>query len=800
MFRNYLKTALRQLWKNKLFSALNIFGLATSISVCLLLILILADQYGYDTFHEKKDRIYRVVSAKAEAGTAIERPEYATTALSLAEPLAEAYPFVEKTVRILGIGGSLRAGEKTFETGGAGFAVDPTFLEVFSFGWLAGDRQSALSLPRSIVLAKGTAGKLFPATDPLGQTVELGELGAFTVTGLIPDPPVRSHIKFDFLLSYASVHSFSEKERESISLFGFDQIWRGLVYVLVREQSDRRALDRALNELAAAFGTRDTDHDFLFVAQALSEVMPSRDLTNEIGAGTPHIVLYFLMVLGVIIMVSAGFNYVNLSVARSLKRAREIGIRKVTGARRRDIVLQFLGEAVLIALIALMAAIGLLDLLIPAFYGLDPFVEDSFTLTKTPAMYGLFLGFSLLAGLLAGLFPALNISTYRPIVAIRQMADIRLLSRIGLRKALITFQFALSLIFILAVLIVLQQQHYVLNTDLGTRTENLLNIRMEGVDHEVFTQRVRQLPGVESVAASERVILTGENASTTVIFDGGADSMQLHYNIVSPNYLKVQDIELIAGRHFPAQKNARGEQFIILNETAVRRMGYADPAEALGDALQLDTLALTVIGIARDFHHDNIWFAPIKPFGLRSGGDYARNVHMVLREDNIPATIQGIRSTWEGLAPDKPMQAFFTDERVYYMNKFFRMGARIIGFIGFLTILIASMGLLGMVIYTVEGRVKEVGIRKVLGAGEVNIIWRLSKGFFRLLFMAAALAIPVALIGANLWLDNFRLRTPIEPGVVLIGLLVLLILGLTTVISQTYLAAKRNPVDALRVE
>ena len=799
MLYNYFKIAFRQLRKHKLFSALNIFGLATSMSVCMLLIMILIDQYGYDKFHEKKDRIYRVISAKSENPMPPE-PTIATTSPELAKTLKEDYPFVENTVRLANLNGYFKINGVKKEVDGAGFIVDEDFLEVFSFGWLEGNKETALQEPNSIVLTKEVADLFFPDSNPIGQIVQFDVLGDFKITGILPDPPIRSHIYFDYLISYSTLAALPDDQRQDLHLEGYDNIWRGLVYVLLDDNSNKNNFDEALAVIAADYTQRDKNHHYLFEAQHLNDVLPSRDLDNDIGIGTPIIVLYFLIGLAVLIMVAACFNHMNLSVARSIKRAKEIGIRKVIGAQKKDVVFQFLGEAVLIAIFSFFVAITILEFLIPAFYGLDPFVGEIFNLKKTVSVYFIFFAFSIFIGLLAGVFPAFNISKFQPIHAIQQLSNLKLFSRMGIRKALVTVQFAMSLIFILTVIIVLQQQKHVLQADLGVNTDNLYNVWMDGVDYEIFAQKVRQLKGVENISASRFSILLGGDIQHQIKYNDGLDSMNLSYNKVSQNYIENMGIELIAGQNFPEKNNPNNEQFIILNKTATERLGYESPQAALGNSIQFDTSLLTIIGVTADFHHDNIWFEKINPYGLRQGDDYAHNACIHLSDVNTSETVSAIHGIWNELSPDEPISSHFTDAQVYFLNNFFRMGSSIIGFVGFLTIVISCMGLLGMVIYTVEGKLKEVGIRKVLGASIGNINWQLAKGFLLLLAIAILIAVPFTIFVSNIWLQNFTIRISISPLMVLAGIGIISFLAILTVISQTNNAARTNPVNILRNE
>lgn len=794
MLKNYLIIAIRQIWKNKLFSALNIFGLATSLAICLLIILILLDQFGYDQFHENKDRIYRVISSRSAKNEAIQKATFATTALSLGARLKENYPFIENTVRTVSIGSTFKIENKNIETDSRGYAVDQSFLETFSFGWVTGDKRTALLNPKSIVLNEKTAKILFPYSDPMGKTIELSELGSFTVTGIIPEPPVHSHIRFNFLISFSTVTSLTDEERKKISIYGYDDTWRGMVYVLLNKRSDLAAFKNALSEEAAAYSAKDKDNRYFFDAQSIKKIMPSKNLSNEIGTATPIVILYFFMALGVIIILSACFNYTNLTIARSLKRAKEIGIRKVSGAQKRDIVFQFLGESIMVSLFALILAIGLLEYLIPAFLALDPFVDEVFEFTRTPAVYFIFFCFSLLVGLLAGFFPAFSISAFHPIESIKQLAHLKLFSHLTMRKILIVFQFALSLVFILAVIIVLRQQQFVLQSDIGVKIDQILNVRLEGVDYDVFAQQAKQIKGVAEISGSEHVILTGENRTVMAYFENQRDSMKLFITKVTANYPENHGMTIVAGSSFA------GEGQLIINEVALERMGFLSPNEAVDQTLVINENPHKIVGVVKNFHHNNIWFEPIEPYALSLAVDSLPSANILLNEGHTSETLAALRSLCDKLSPDSYLFTFFTTERVYYLTKFFRIGSKIIGVVGFLTILIACMGLLGMVIYAIEGKIKEVGIRKVLGASVGHIVWHLSKQFLWLLVIATVLALPLALFGANLWLQNFILRMKVGPLILLAGTGVLFSLGFVTILSQTYLAARTSPSKTLKSE
>ena len=800
MLKNYFKIAIRQLFKNKLFSALNIFGLATSLAVCMLLMTILYDQYSYDNFHEKEDQIFRIISSKKEKGMPIGSTDMATTSLQLGKKLKDDYPFVEKTVRVAGVGGNFYQNGKTVVMNKNGYMVDHSFLDVFSFGWEKGNQATALQEPRTIVVTEAFIKDNTLGENIIGEFIEFEDLGKFKVTGIMPTTPKRSHLRFDFLMSYATVEMMNKEELQKVQIYEYDDIYRGLVYVLLEGNSNPILFDDALAKASEEYTLRDSEHHYLFESQSINDIVPSKDLGNEPGVGTPKMVLTFLMILGIIIMLAACFNYMNLSVARSLKRAKEIGVRKVAGARKKDIIIQFLGESVLISFCSFFVAIGLLELLIPAFYALDPFVEEVFYLTKPFKLYVGFLGFSLLVGLFAGIFPAFNISKFEPLQAIQKLSNVKFFSQNKFRKGLVTFQFTLSLIFILTVIIVLQQQKKVLNTDLGVQIDNKMNVWMNNeVSYDVFAQKIKQVKGVESVSASRNAIILSQMQSVNTTFNNQTDSIKLSYNAVSQNYLDNMGIELLAGRNFPENINSKGEQFVLLNEKATRQMGFNSPAEAVGTSIMMDSIALSVIGVTKDFYYDNIYFGKLEPFALRLGNEFGV-ANIALSEGDNTETIAAIYKTINELSPEESMGTFFTQDKIYHLSKFFRIGSTIIGFIGFLTILISCLGLLGMVVYTIEGKLKEVGVRKILGATEGNLNWHLSKGFLFLLSIAILIAVPLTLFLSNMWLQNFLIRINVSVWMILFGVGIMLFLAFVTIFSQTFFAARTNPVNVLRNE
>ncbi len=808
MIKNYLKVACRQLFKYKMFSALNILGLATSMSVCLLVIMILMDQFSYDLFHEKKDRIYRVISDIEEKNAPAEVlfAENASAPMPIAEALQSSFEGVEHTTRLALIRSDTKSENKVIPL--KGLWTEPSFFTVFSYGWLEGNQQLALQKPNSVVLTKTTAEKHFGTDNPVGRQLELNNLGMFLVTGVVPDPPLRSYLQFDFLASLSTRVRLEKEERTSLLLNNWENIYQSWVFLTLKPGFRKDYLTKGLQQIAMEQSHRSPKFNFAFEAQSLADITPGPALSNEVGFALPIFALYFLGGLGLIIILTACFNYTNLSIARALKRAREIGIRKVSGAQRPQIAVQFLTESILISLCSLLVAIFFLELLIPAFYDIDPLLSEFFHLSRSIPLYATFVLFSIIVGIVAGVFPALHLSKLQPKTILKNISSIKLFSRLALRKFLIIIQFALSLLFVISTIILLRQQNHMLSIDLGIKTNNIVNVDLQGMDYNHFTRSISQIPGIEEVSGSMIVPAVGLNDGMIVKRPNEVDSLAIDYNRVSSNFLSNMELKLIAGRSFPENTSMVEEKFVILNETAVQRLNMGTPQAAVGQPLlyksrygsgRWNTTPLTVIGVIEDFHYQNV-ARPIGAYGIRHNDRQLDFANINISGSEIPATIAGLKSAWKELDPVHEFKYSFYDEETAKRFRHFTVISRIVGFVAFLAIIIACLGLLGMVTYAVEGRIKEIGIRKVLGATEGNLIWNLSRGFIQIMGIAAIIALPAAWLLNNIWLQSLATRISVGFEILLIGVALIFCLGLLTIIPQTYRAATSNPSDMLRTE
>ncbi len=816
MFRNFIKVSLRNLWKNKTFSFINIFGLAVSMSICLLIILMLADQSEYDQFHQYKNRTFRILS---DGGT---KPTmYASSPKPLAQALLEEYPIIEAATSLqTGLGGDATFQQKKMEM--RGFFADRDFFDVFNFELIRGNKHLALKETRSIVLTKAFADKLFGSIDPLGQTItfedrglihlDIGGIGnppkdwgTFTVTGILDADNYKSHLKFDALLSDETQKSLAAEEK----FYDVNTDWKNYydtyTFVRIREGKTEEDLQAALNDLVvnkyAQF--EDFEEDFGFVPQKLSRITPGIFLNNLVSFRLPIEAYYFLAFLAIVVMVSACLNYTNLSVARAVTRSKEIGIRKVTGAFKKHLITQFLGESILTSLFALMLAILLLVIIKPAFMALWINKYLNFNLDENSSVYLVFFGFAILIGLIAGVVPAFHLSKFRPIIVLKNNKNPRS-SKIGLRKTLTISQFVVSLFFIVSTILIFRQTRHYINLEYGFSTDNIINIELQGNDFDVVANELKQLPEVERISACQHLPASGISSGASIRLEGNEDEhIGMGSFFIHPNFIENLDLEIIAGSNFDSYNRTDIEKSIIINEAAAYTLGFDAPADAVGSIVEMKGKeeSIAIVGVVKDFRHRLPMFhEEIEPMVFRNAKDKFSYINLKVSSNDLQAIVNDIEKRWAKIDPAHPLDYSFFDDQMASNYQILSDVIAIIGFFAFMSITIACLGLLGIATYTVERRLKEIGIRKVMGAGELNITYQLSKGFIKLLIVSILIATPLVYFINNLWLQNFANRINFGFGTIFIGTLIMLILGGLTIGSQTMRASKMNPSDILRNE
>jgi putative ABC transport system permease protein len=811
MFLNYLKVGIRNIFRYKAFSFINVFGLAAAMTVCMLIIQMLADQRSADRFNTKRDRIYRILCDKPDL-----RHAYATSPYPLSATLKAEAPGVEDVTHLVrGVGGDAVYNGRSVEM--LGYFADASFFRVFSYELEKGEAAKALASPNSIVITSELAHRLFNDKEPIGATVEFTDRGlspmgqteggapvkwgSFTITGVIADKDYKTHLPFEVLVSSASLPLLvAEKKIGDISA-DWKNYYQSYTYALLAPGKKAADLDVSLARIAKARYAGMTDQKgFKMSAQPLMHISPGILLGNEPSITLPLVLYYFLSLLALVIMVSACLNYTNLSIARALTRAKEIGIRKMNGAVRKDLVFQFLSESMLMAMFALVMGILFFVVVKAAFLGLWVNQYLHFELRGSFAIYGIFAGFALLTGLLAGIYPALYLSKFQPIKVLRHYESMRP-GRLGLRKVLSVAQFAVSLVFIITALLIYNQSRHFLHFDYEFNSKNIVNVELQNNDYRVVSRELSAVPGVIRVSACDYIPVTGRSEGTSLRKAGSGDQYHKLMSLkTDENFIPNLELKLVAGRPLPA--GVSSSRYVLVNESAVREFGYHHPGEIIGQIFQSqwnDTAMLEVIGVVQDFHM-NLDHDRIEPMVLQNQADLFRFVNIKITGADLRSTLAKLESKWKAIDPVHPFKYRWFDEQMAATSQGFFDIVSILGFIAFLAVTIACLGMLGMATYTAERRTKEVGIRKTLGARNASIVVLLSRDFIRVLILSIIIAAPLSFILNNLWLRKFPNRVEFGFGTVAAGAMILLALGLLTIGSQTIRASRRNPVDSLKID
>jgi ABC-type antimicrobial peptide transport system permease subunit len=677
--------------------------------------------------------------------------------------------------------------------------ADESFFKVFTFPLLKGDAATALKEPYSILLTEKESKKLFGETDALGKAVRFDTLD-YIVTGVMKDVPVFSHIQFEGLVSFSTAELQNQKDKN----FGqWESIWSNFVYVLLPEGADPVAFSTNLGQLSTAENAALAHSKINLSLQPLKEIALGPDLSNPIGPVMMISVVWIIGGLTLVVILSACFNYTNLSIARSLRRSREVGIRKVIGALKTHVLTQFICEAVMISLMALGFSFVLFLLLRPQFLSIAPELQRMVTLELSAPVILYFVAFAIAAGVLAGFLPALFFSRINAVSVLKDASSLRVFTNVSLRKALIVVQYTLSLIFIAATIIGYKQYKNFLSFDLGFTTENILNIRLQGNKSELFMKELKELPEVGECSKSLMITSVGNYYGAQMKYNNPQDSAVIWYNSIDDRYLPLHGHRLIAGRNFVVKPKKAEESEVIVNEQILKRFNIAEknPGNALGEVVTVDGKKLTIIGVLKDFHYGKV-DNDIPPVILRYLSEESEEyINAKITSTDWPATLARIDNAWKKVDKVHPLDATFYDDQIERAYGEFSAMLKIIGFLAFLAICIASIGLLGMVIFTTETRLKEISIRKVLGANEGNLIYLLSKGFLILLAISAAIALPATYFFFDrVVLSNIVYHAPIGISDLLTGVVAVMLVALVMIGSQTLKVARSNPAQVLKSE
>lgn len=789
--------------KRKSYSLINIIGLAIGMACCILIALYVQHELSYDRYHAKKDRIYRVLQTfrsfqPGEVVTAPTPKDYWVWGCAPVGPALQAdFPQIEKEVQFMSpMSLLLQKGDKRFQQDNL-LMMDSSAFDVFSWKLLLGDPHKALLASNSIVLTQSVARKFFGNENPLGQSLRVDNDDYFVVTGVMEDVPPNSQFTFNGLVSMSTMRRIRP---DIFNYWGYVDFY---TYLVLKEN----ASIESLKSQAASFVKRHNSEErgYSIAFEKMTDAYLHSTAIRQPGPTGSLLNVYLFCCIGVFIMLIACINFMNLSTARSLERAKEVGVRKVLGVQHGSLMWQFLFESVMLSLAALVVAVMLAKTGVSLVSRLSgkQFSDAQFL---GPWQLGGMILFALVVGLLAGIYPAWVLSGFKPVVVIKGKFNPSR-NGISLRKSLVVFQFSLSIALIAATAIVYSQLKFVDRHELGFQKDQMVILNFEGDEKveqhiEMVKTALAGQQGVVSVASSRAV--PGEflpNASTEIqgpkgdMISKGPFIYEIDFDFI-PTY----HIPLIAGRNYSRLYLTDSAHSLVINESAARFFGYSNPADAVGKKFNQWGRSGTIIGVVKDFNFRSLHQA-VEPLTLRYGYPNVLNrISVAIKGNYIPTTLDNLKKTWDKIAPQRPFLYHFLDESFGEQYEADRHFGQLFTLFSLLAIGIACLGLFGLSTFMAQQRVKEIGIRKVLGSSVGGIVMLLSKDFMKLIFIAIVVAVPICWWAMNKWLEGFSYRITIGPIIFIIAGAIAMGIALLTISWQSFKAALANPVQSLRNE
>ena len=788
MIKNYFKTAWRNLLQNKTFSLINIFGLALGMTCSLVIMLWLNDEMKKDKFHQNGKRLYRVMENQFYSGNV---STFDATPGILAENIVKDIPDIQMASQMLWEEEPLFTVDNTYDKE-KGRYVEKDFLRMFSFKLTKGDPVTALARPDAVVISKKLADKYFKGRDPVGKMIRIDNTDNVMVTGVLDEIPKSSSLTFDFLMSFEQWRKKNDWAKD----------WGNngpRCYVMLAPNT---SVDKVNAKIKNYIKTKNKESNVNLFLQNYGESYLYSDWENGKQNGGRIEYVKIFSIVGIIILVIACINFMNLATARSLRRAREIGVRKVVGAGKRQLIGQFIGESLFVSFLAICISLVIVMLLLPSF---NTLTEKHLSLDFTdPSFLLLLLGLVLVTGIISGSYPALFMSSLKPIIVLKGLLKFKP-GATYFRKALVVFQFALSIILILGMIVIYRQIDFIHNKNLGFAKEDLLYMPLEGElqkTYPTFKEQLLKQPGIKYVSSAQSNPLE-VGSSTSGVRWPGKDTTKLilfSSNPITYDYIKTMGIQLVEGRDFSTEYGLDTMNYLV-NEAAAKKIGYKDP---VGKELTMWGDKGMIVGLMKDYHHNSL-HVPIEPLILRLhkmswGGNYWGNVIVRTEKGKTKQAIASMEKLYKQFNPGFPFKYYFTDDEIANRYKAEYTVSKLSRYFAFLAIFISCLGLFGLVTFTAEQRTKEIGIRKVLGASVTGIVGMLSKDFLTLVVIAAVIAFPVAWLAMHRWLNDFAYRVNIGWWVFVMAGVIALLIALLTISFQSIKAAIANPVKSLRTE
>jgi putative ABC transport system permease protein len=803
MFKNYLKITFRNFIKHKSYSLINIFGLSLGIACCTLIYAYIGYELSYDGYHKNADNIYRIASKSRVSG---QTSELARVPGPMGPTLILEFPEVIDFVRFMPtVKRVFTHQDKSFFQEGVLY-VDQSVFDVFSFELIEGDPETALEVPFTVVLTEQTAQKIFGNESPVGKIINWDNKFDYRITGVMKDPPPNSHFTFNVLASFSTLVRYDPRLGTSWSV-------SYQTYLLLRENEDPEEFEQKMigfNEKYLGPMLKETGTELETYLQPLKSIHLQSHLQYELGVNSDFRIIYIFWAIAVVILLIACINFMNLATARSASRAKEVGVRKVLGAERKKLVVQFFGESFIFTALSLVFAFFLVQVFLPSFKVLTGknivlnYLEMPLLCIGLGAT-ALFVGFA------AGSYPAILLSAFKPMAVLRGHIQQSAKSS-RFRSVLVILQFTISAVLIVSTAVIFNQHKYMQNKDLGFNKQNLLTVAIQNdevrIGLESFKQELLKLSGVESAGASSMV--PGEmylfNISTYPEGYSRDHAVRMDNFLVDYGFLDTFEIEVVKGRGFSKTITTDFAEAVLINETAEKKLGWNDP---LGKTIEFPSdeglVRKTIIGVFKDIHQRSL-YSVVEPTVIEYIGtqgaieNRARRLTLRLNTENIPRTMTRIEQKWKEVYPNHPYYCFFLDE-------FFNSQHRAEGKLGsifrtfsILAVIISCLGLFGLASFTAELRTKEIGIRKVLGSTAMSIVILLCRKFIFLVTLSNIIAWPIAFFGMKKWLQNFPYSVNLRIDVFAITAMLTFAIAILTVGYQSLKAALANPVDSLRYE
>lgn len=800
MFKNYLKIAFRNVKKHKAYAFINIAGLAIGMACCILIISFITTELSYDRYHKNTEQIYRLGLDANLGGNQILMP---ISTAPTAPALIQDYPEVLDAVRIRRMRNvSIKDRDLEFFEENV-FLADNSIFNVFTFPMIMGDPQSALKTAYSMVMTEDAAKKYFGDEDPIGKILKVDNQFDYTVTGVIENIPKNSHFTFDILCSFESLYAQRGESMEEWLSFSY------YTYVLLQENFNPKELENkfpALIDKHMGSTLKAIGGEIIFFLQPLTDIHLHSHMENEMSANSDIAYIYIFSAIALFILIIACINFMNLATARSALRAKEVGIRKVIGAERRELIRQFLGESLIYSLFSMLVAVGLAHLVLPLFSSLSG-RELSIDYFGMPWLIPGLIGMILFVGLAAGSYPALFLSSFQPVKVLKGRLKAGA-ANARFRSILVVGQFVISIGLIISTGVILNQLRFMKNKNLGFEKENIIVVRTsdgparKSIDS--IKKEFKKIPGVLSAGLSSQVPGREANVSPFVPEGFSATEAQLMKSIgIDQDFIPAMGITVTAGRNFSSEFGTDASDAIIINEAAARKFGWAEPIgkkieNFSGEDIE-DRSSKTVVGVIKDIHMTSL-HSLIMPLYIHNESEDWDNIAIKINSNNVGGTLDKIKAKWSELYPNQSFDYYFLDDTMADLYESEERLSRIFSSFTLFAIFIACLGLFGMSSFTAEQRTKEIGIRKVLGASVFGVVVLLAKDFLKLVLIANILAWPIAYLAMKKWTQGFAYQAGIGVGMFVITGVLAAVIALLTVSFQSIKAALSHPINAIKYE